>query len=44
MNMMDVLVYMVSGVSVLALILLVVLVKNIYDQDHPLNQNRTDVD
>jgi len=44
MNMMDVLVYMVSGVSVLALILLIVLVKNIYDQDHPLNQNRTDIE
>ena len=44
MNMMDVLMYMVTGVSILAVILLVVLVKNIYDQDHPLNQNRTDVD
>jgi len=44
MNMLDVLMYMVSGVSVLAVILLVVLVKNIYDQDHPLNQNRTDLE
>lgn len=44
MEMKDVLVYMVSCVSVLALVLLVVLVKNIYNQDHPLNQNRTDVD
>jgi len=44
MNMMDFLTYLVSGVSVLAVALLVILVKNIYDQDHPLNQDRTDLD
>jgi len=44
MDMMQILEYMVIGVSILAVVLLVVLVKNIYDQDHPLNQNRTDAD
>lgn len=44
MDMLDVLVYMVGGVSVLACALLLILLKNIYDQDHPLNKNRTDLD
>ena len=40
--MLDVLTYMVGGVSTLALILLVILVVQIYNQDHPLNKDRKD--
>ncbi|MFV2057242.1 MAG: hypothetical protein ACC707_12290 [Thiohalomonadales bacterium] len=42
--MLDILTYMVGGVSVLAVILLIILMANIYNADHPLNQNRTDQD
>ena len=41
--MLDVLTYMVGGVSTLALVLLVILVVQIYNEDHPLNQERKDV-
>jgi len=41
--MLDVLTYMVGGVSTLAIILLVLLVVQIYNEDHPLNQDRKDV-
>lgn len=40
--MLDILTYMVSGVSILAIVLLVILLANIYNEDHPLNQDRTD--
>jgi hypothetical protein len=35
---------MVGGVSVIALILMGILVLQIYNEDHPLNQNRKDQD
>ena len=40
--MLDVLTYMVGGVSTLAIVLLVLLVVQIYNEDHPLNQDRKD--
>ena len=40
--MLDILTYMISGVSVIAVVLLIVLLVNIYNEDHPLNQDRTD--
>lgn len=40
--MLDILTYMVGGVSVIALILMGILVLQIYNEDHPLNQNRKD--
>ena len=42
--MLDVLTYMVAGVSLIALILMGILVFQIYNEDHPLNQNRKDQD
>ena len=42
-SMLDVLTYMVGGVSTLALVLLVVLIVQIYNEDHPLNQDRKDL-
>jgi hypothetical protein len=42
--MLDILTYMVGGVSVIALILMGILVLQIYNEDHPLNQNRKDQD
>ena len=41
--MIDVLTYMVGGVSLLAIVLMAILVFQIYDEDHPLNQDRKDV-
>ena len=41
--MIDVLTYMVGGISIVAIILLTVLVFQIYNEDHPLNQDRKDV-
>ena len=41
--MLDVLTYMVGGVSTLAIVLLVLLVVQIYNEDHPLNQDRKDL-
>jgi len=41
--MLNVLNYMVGGVSALAAVLLVILVVQIYRKDHPLNQDRKDV-
>jgi hypothetical protein len=40
--MLDILTYMIIGVSILGLVLLVILMANIYNVEHPLNQNRTD--
>ena len=40
--MLDVLNYMVGGVSALALVLLGLLVMQIYNEDHPLNKDRKD--
>ncbi len=34
--------YMVGGISILALVLLVLLIVQIYNEDHPLNQDRKD--
>ena len=42
LDMLDILTYMVGGVSALGLVLLIVLLVNIYNEDHPLNQDRTD--
>ena len=42
--MLDVLNYMVGGVSTLALVLLGLLVMQIYNEDHPLNKDRKDLD
>ena len=41
--MMDVLTYMVGGISIIALVLMTILVFQIYNEDHPLNQDRKDV-
>ena len=41
--MLDVLTYMVGGVSTLAIVLLVLLVVQIYNEDHPLNKDRKDL-
>lgn len=40
--MMEILTYMVGGVTALAVILMAILVFQIYDEDHPLNKNRPD--
>lgn len=40
--MLDILTYMVAGISVVAIILMGVLLMQIYNQDHPLNQDRKD--
>lgn len=42
MDTLEILRYMVGSISVLGLVLLIVLVVNIYNEDHPLNQDRTD--
>jgi hypothetical protein len=42
--MLDILTYMVGGVSAIALILMAILVVQIYNEDHPLNQDRKDQD
>ena len=42
--MLDILTYMVGGVSVIAIILMGILVVQIYNEDHPLNQGRKDQD
>lgn len=38
--MLDILTYMVGGVSAIAVILMGILVIQIYNEDHPLNQDR----
>ncbi len=40
--MLDILTYMVGGVSAIAIVLMGILVVQIYNEDHPLNQNRKD--
>lgn len=40
--MLSLLTYMVGGVATLAVILISILVFQIYDEDHPLNQDRPD--
>lgn len=40
--MMDILTYMVGAISLLAVVLMAILIFQIYDQDHPLNQDRPD--
>ena len=42
--MLNILTYMVGGVSAIALILMAILVFQIYNEDHPLNQDRQDLD
>ena len=42
--MLDILTYMVGGVSAIAIILMGILVVQIYNEDHPLNQDRKDQD
>lgn len=42
--MLDILTYMVGGVSAIAIILMGILVYQIYNEDHPLNQDRKDQD
>lgn len=42
--MLNILTYMVGGVSVIAIILMGVLLVQIYNEDHPLNQDRKDQD
>jgi hypothetical protein len=42
--MLDILTYMVGGVSAIAVILMGILLIQIYNEDHPLNQNRKDQD
>ena len=41
--MLEALTYMVGGVIVIAVVLLTVLIFQIYNEDHPLNQDRKDV-
>jgi len=41
-TMLTLLTYMVGGVATLAIILISILVFQIYDEDHPLNQNHPD--
>jgi len=41
-TMLSLLTYMVGGVATLAVILISILVFQIYDEDHPLNQDRPD--
>ena len=42
--MLDILTYMVGGVSAIAIILMGILLIQIYNEDHPLNQDRKDQD
>jgi hypothetical protein len=42
--MLDILTYMVGGVTAIALVLMAILVFQIYNEDHPLNQDRKDQD
>lgn len=42
--MLDILTYMVGGVTAIAVILMGILVVQIYNEDHPLNQDRKDQD
>ena len=42
MRVLDVLTYLVGGVSLLAIVLLTILVFQIYNEDHPLNKDRPD--
>jgi hypothetical protein len=42
--MLNILTYMVGGVSAIAVILMGILLIQIYNEDHPLNQNRKDQD
>ena len=42
--MLDILTYMVGGVSAIAIVLMTILVVQIYNEDHPLNQDRKDRD
>jgi hypothetical protein len=42
--MLDILTYMVGGVSAVAVVLMGILLIQIYNEDHPLNQNRKDQD
>ena len=41
--MLEALTYMVGGVIVIAVVLLTVLIFQIYNEDHPLNQDRKDI-
>jgi len=38
--MMDILTYMVGAISLVAVVLMGILIFQIYDEDHPLNQDR----
>jgi len=40
--MLNILTYMVGGVTTLAVILMAILIFQIYDEDHPLNKDRPD--
>lgn len=40
--MLDILTYMVGGVTAIAVVLMGILVYQIYNEDHPLNQDRKD--
>lgn len=42
--MLDILTYMVGGVTAIAVILMGILLVQIYNEDHPLNQDRKDQD
>ena len=42
--MLDILTYMIIAVSVIGLVLMVIMMANIYNPSHTLNQNRTDQD
>lgn len=41
-TLLNILTYMVGGVTALAVILMTILVFQIYDEDHPLNKDRPD--
>jgi len=41
-TMLNLLTYMVGGVAAVAIVLMAILVFQIYDENHPLNQNRPD--
>jgi len=40
--MLDILTNMIIGVSIIGLVLIVIMMANIYNPNHPLNQDRTD--
>jgi len=42
--MLDIITNMIIVVSIIGLVLIVIMMANIYNPDHPLNQNRTDQD